>query len=65
MSARTIAASAAPILARARARYVARTDAAGCYQSPPAATPLVLWFSRIAPELIEPGVAALAAALSE
>jgi GntR family transcriptional regulator/MocR family aminotransferase len=40
-------------------------DAAGCHLSPPSGSHLILWFSGIAPHLIEPGIKALAAALHE
>ncbi len=49
--------------AEAVARGVAINDATPCYQTPPAGARLILWFGRIPPERIEPGVAALAAAL--
>jgi len=47
----------------ARSRGVAVLDATGYHRSPPPAAALVLWFSRIAPELIEPGIVALAEAI--
>jgi GntR family transcriptional regulator/MocR family aminotransferase len=52
------------LLACLRERGVACLSAAGFYAIPPTAVPLIFWFSRIAPELIEPGVAALAAAIA-
>ncbi len=57
--------SSAQIRDGALARGVAITDAAEYFQSPPSGAAIVLWFSRIAPELIEPGVAALAAAIGK
>lgn len=54
-----------PLMRCLRERGVACLGAAGFYASQPSATPLILWFSRIAPELIEPGVVAAAAAIAE
>jgi GntR family transcriptional regulator / MocR family aminotransferase len=48
-----------------RAHAVGATDGRLFYLSPPAGASLLLWFSRIARTAIEPGVAALAAALRE
>ncbi|HZQ38332.1 MAG TPA: PLP-dependent aminotransferase family protein [Dehalococcoidia bacterium] len=47
----------------AGARGVAINDGSSCYQSPPPGTRLILWFGRIPPERLDPGVAALAEAL--
>jgi GntR family transcriptional regulator/MocR family aminotransferase len=52
------------VLERARARGVALLDATNCYRTEPDAASFILWFSGIRPELIEPGVAALAGALA-
>ncbi len=57
------AAAPAALQARLRAHGIAVIDAADYYQSPPDGTALVVWFSRITPDRIEPGVAALAAAI--
>jgi GntR family transcriptional regulator/MocR family aminotransferase len=53
------------LLARhAAQRGLALTRADDCYQAEPAGTALILWFSRIPPERIAPGIAALAGAVA-
>lgn len=54
---------AAALQREAAARGVAYTDAAGSYHTPPSGTAAILWFSRIPRHEIEPGIAALGAAL--
>jgi len=49
----------AVLLRHARARDLALVDGTDAYVTPPRGTTLVLWFSRIPTEQIEPGIAAL------
>ncbi|MHB8577714.1 MAG: MocR-like pyridoxine biosynthesis transcription factor PdxR [Dehalococcoidia bacterium] len=54
----------AALLDRTSACGVAIVDGASYFRCPPSDATCVLWFSGIAPELIEPGVQALGAALT-